>query len=122
MIIIIPFDTSNLHGIYYFLLANDQLSIFSYLWFVKHQSELQLIKNLNSLNPYFDNNKEWWQDLSEYYANKHIDLSKATDNDKMKLKTYLKAFVAHVVLNKSIATKIVNEDDPTFVKAIHNFK
>ena len=118
----VPFDTTNLHSIYYTLLLNDQLSIFTYNWFVKHQSDLQTIKDLSVLNQYFDNNKGWYKDMISYYSKYHLNLTKATDKDKKNIATYLKSYVARVVLNKSIAAQIMNQDDPAYVKAIQNLK
>lgn len=120
--VVIPFDTSNLHGVYYSLLAVDQLSILAYHWFTKHQSDLQTIKNLSELNQYFDNNKGWWNDLLANYSSTHFDIAKATEKDKKNIETYTKSFVAHVVLNKSLAAQIINQEDSTFAKAIQNLK
>ena len=116
--IAIRFDTSDVHGIYYSLMANEQLGTFCYKWYVKHQSELLKIKNLNDLNTYFLNNNNWLNDLATSFTTKY----KSTNVDKKKLETYLKSYVAHVLLNKSIATQIVNEGDATFLKAMENLK
>jgi len=119
---IVPFDTTVLHSAAYKLMDKDNLNTFAYHWYLQHRSLLDNLKDINNLQSFFDSNNVWWNDLISFTNTAHINILPCSEKEKKSIELSIEYFVSRVVLNKSAAMQVINQNDETINKALQVIK
>ena len=118
----VPFDTTIIHSVYAKLLSNDMLNIFAYHWYLAHRNAFTTVKDYQLLQQTFDSQKGWWNEVETFAKQHTISLVGTTPEDKERIRINITSFLAHILLDKSASTQIINQDDKTVLKAIELLK
>ncbi len=118
----VPFDTTIMHTIYAKLMANDMLNIFSYHWYLSNINSFSGAKDYKSIQQILSNNKTWWSEVQTFAHQHNIEVAGASEKDKQRIRNNIESFIAHILINKSASTQIMNQDDATVLKAIELLK
>ena len=120
--IAIPLDTGIIHTVYYNLMAKDKLNIFAYHWYVQNKALLNSVKDINALHQVLAASNVCWKDLSDYCKKGNINIAGATAKDQKNIEADIESFLARIILNKSSAAQILNQNDSTYNKAMQVIK